>query len=247
MASSLTSAPHLFGVDLLSDSATQQHQLGAYAETSDGRGYRYVKCGITATVPGKVYQGVALDATNYQVSGGLGVSAAVAIGGTSITTSTSTTWTANVLAGGYLSINAGTPAGALGYTYRIKGNTATSAATGGIIYLDDPIQIALTTSSKFIVTPHPLSGVVIEPGTPTAVIAGVANYIITAGQYGWLQVRGPASVLFTGTGAAGKVVGSLSGGTSGSMAPAVAATNIGGHHIATGVTTEYSLIWLSIS
>jgi hypothetical protein len=59
-------------------------------------------------------------------------------------------------------------------------------------------------------------------------------------------VRGTCSVLFTGTGAAGKAVGSLSGGTSGSCAPAIAATNILGYHIATGITAEYALIHLTI-
>lgn len=241
---SLAGTNQISGQDVYTDSSVQQLSIGTYAETPDGRGFRYCKVGVTALVSGKVYQGPALDATNYQPSGGLGVSAAVALGGTSITTSTSTTWTLNALAGGYASINV-TPG--QGQIYRIKSNTATSAATGGVIVLEDPIrETALTTSSKFIVAPHPYSGVVIEPGTPTANIAGVAVNPITGGQFGWLQTRGACSVLFTGTGAAGKAVGSLSGGTSGSSAPAIAATNILGYHMATGITGEYSLIYLNI-
>ena len=240
---SLSSPPQIIGADLWSDSSTQLMPLGAYAETPDGRGFRYCKVGATDTVAGKVYQSKALDATNDQPSGGLGVNAAVAIGGTEITTSTSTTWTVNEHAGGYVSINV-TPGE--GYLYRIKSNTATSAATGGVIVLEDPVKVALTTSSKFIIVQHPYNGVVIEPGTPTGKIVGVAPYVITAGNYGWLQTKGSASVLFTGTGAAGKVVGSLTGGTSGSMAPAIAATNIGGEHMATGITAEYAIIYLTI-
>lgn len=243
MVTVLSGFPQTFGQTLLTSSSTQQHPLGAYAETPDGRGFRYALVGATSTVAGKVYQGTPLDATNLQPSGGLGVNAAVAIGDTSIVTSTSTTWAANLLAGGYLSVNV-TPG--QGYTYRIKSNTATSAATGGTIVLEDPIQVALTTSSKFIVAQHPYSGIVIEPGTPTAAIAGVATYIITNAQYGWVQTRGACSVLFTGTGVAGKAVGSLSGGTSGSVAPAIAATNIIGYHMATGITTEYALIFLTL-
>ena len=64
--------------------------------------------------------------------------------------------------------------------------------------------------------------------------------------YGWLQTRGACSVLFTGTGVAGKAVGSLSGGTSGSTAPAIAATNIIGYHMATGITGEYSMVFLTL-
>lgn len=217
--------------------------VGTYAETTDGRGFRYCKVGAVDTVAGKVYQSSALDATNDQPSGGLGVNAAVAIGGTEITTSTSTTWALNQFAGGYVSINV-TPG--QGYLYKIKSNTATSAATGGVVVLEDPLLVALTTSSKFILVAHPYNGVVIEPGTPTGAIVGVAPRILTAGNYGWIQTKGTCSVLFTGTGAAGKVVGSLTGGTSGSMAPAIAATNIGGVHLATGITTEYALVYLTI-
>src|SRR3990167_5891539 len=133
MQTSLSSAPLVIGADVLSNSATQLMPLGAYAETPDGRGFRYFKNGGTATVAGKVYQSAPLDATNDQPTGGLGVNAAVAIGGTSITTSTSTTWAVNQLAEVYLSVDAGTPAGALGYLYRIKSNTATAGATGGVV------------------------------------------------------------------------------------------------------------------
>jgi len=239
---SLSGIGQVFGSDLLANDSIQQQVIGCYAESPDGRGFRYSKIGAVATVPGKVYQGTALDATNLQPSGGLGVSAA-AIGATSITISSSITLTANQLAGGYLSV-AVTPG--QGYTYRIKGNTAVSGATGAVITLEDPLLVALTTSSKVIVAQHPYSGLVIEPGTPTAAIAGVPNSIITAAYFGWVQTRGACAVLFTGTGVAGKAVGSLSAGTSGSAAPAIAATNILGYHMATGITGEYALIYLTI-
>ena len=243
MATSLSTPSQIQGQDILTSSATQQAVIGAYAETPDGRGYRYSLVGAVSTVPGKVYQGTALDATNLQPSGGLGVSAAVAIGGTQITTSTSTTWAVNLFAGGYLSVDV-TPG--QGYIYKIKSNTATAGATGGVITLEDPLLVALTTSSKVIVVTNTYSGVVIEPGTPTAAIAGVPNSIITNAQYGWLQTRGACAVLFTGTGVAGKAVGSLSGGTSGSTAPAIAATNIIGYHMATGITGEYAFVHLTL-
>lgn len=225
------------------ESSSALHTIGAYIETADGRGFRYSKVGATATVAGKVYQSSALDATNLQPSGGLAPSANVAIGGTEITVSDTITLTADQLANGFLSVVV-TPG--QGYLYKIEGNTAVSAAAGAVITLADPLQIAITTASNFIVTPHPYNGIVIEPGTPTGVIVGVAHRVTTAAYYGWVQTYGPASVLFTGTGVAGKVVGSLSGGTSGSCAPAIAATNILGEHIATGITGEYSLIFLRI-
>lgn len=239
---SLGSVPLLFGQDVLTSSSTQQMPIGCYAELSDGRGYRYSLVGAVSTVAGKVYQGPALDATNLQPSGGLGVAAA-AIGTTTVTVSTSTTVAANLLQNGFLSV-AITPG--QGYLYSIKSNTVTAGAAGLVIELADPLLVALTTSSKVIVAQNTYSGVVIEPGTPTAAIAGVPNSVITNAQWGWLQTRGPCSVLFTGTGAAGKAVGSLSGGTSGSAAPAIAATNILGYHMATGITGEYALVHLVI-
>jgi len=227
--------------NILANTTLQGHVLGTYIETADGRGYRYAKVGAVATVAGKVYQGPALDATNQQLSGGFAVAAA-AIGATEVVTTSTLTLAANLLAGGYMSVVV-TPG--QGYTYLIKGNTVAAAAVTTIT-LEDPIVIALTTASKVIFTKHPLDGIVIEPGTPTARIAGVPNAIFSIGAFAWIQTRGACAVLFTGTGVAGKVVGSLSGGTSGSMAPAIAATNIGGEHMATGITAEYAFVYLTI-
>ena len=262
MVTTLSSTPQV-GDNLILESSTEKKMsLGAYRETPDGRGFRYCKNGTVATVPGKVYQGPALDATNMQPSGGLTPAAAssasatvaAAIGATQVTIATSITLDLNALAGGYMSVDV-TPG--QGYTYRVKGNTLSggtvgspSAATGVVVYLEDPIVIGLTTSSKVIFVKHPYDRVVIEPGTPTSNIAGVSTFIIGASvettptvpgvfYYGWLQTRGACSVLFTGTGVAGKAVGSLSGGTSGSVAPCIAATNIIGYHMATCITGEY--------
>jgi hypothetical protein len=238
----LSGTPAMSGADVYANSSVQQMSLGAYMETPDGRGFRYAKVGAVATVAGKVYQGKALDATNAQVSGGFAVAAA-AIGDTSITTTATMTLSANDYADGFLSV-AVTPG--QGYTYKIKSHAAASAAAV-TMNLYDPVIVALTTSSRVIWVAHPYKGIVIEPGTPTANIAGVAPGIVTAAYFGWVQTRGPAAVLFTGTGVAGKAVGSLSGGTSGSAAPAIAATNIIGYHMATGITGEYSMVYLTLN
>lgn len=244
MATKLTGFPFLSGQDLATNSSTQTMPLGAYMETPDGRGYRYAKNGSVATVAGKVYQASALDATNLQPSGGLTPAANVAIGGTSVTINDSITLTENQLAGGYMSVVV-TPG--QGYTYRVAGNTAVTGATGAVVYLEDPLEVAITTASNIIFVKHPYDGTVIEPGTPTGMIVGVPNRIYTAAYYYWIQTHGACAVLFTGTGVASKAVGSLTGGTSGSMAPAIAATNIGGYQMCTGITGEYSMIYLNIN
>ena len=241
MTTSLSGPAQIAAQGVLISSADQLHVLGTYMETNDGRGFRYSKIGATATVAGKVYQGKALDTTNDQPSGGHAVAAA-AIDDTAVVTTATLTVTADEFAGGYLSV-AVTPGE--GYTYRIKGHLAATTAVV-TMNLEDPIQVALTTASRVIWVAHPYSGLTIEPGTPTANIAGVATHIITASEYGWIQTRGACSVLFTGTGVAGKAVGSLSSGTSGSTAPAIAATNIIGYHMATGISTEYALVYLTL-
>ena len=241
MTSTLTGPAIAASQGILDESSTQLASIGSYMETADGRGFRYTKVGTTATIAGQVYQSKALDATNDQPSGGHAVAAA-AIDATAVTTTATLTVTANEFQGGYLAVVV-TPG--QGYTYKIASHLAATAAVV-TMNLEDPIKIALTTASRVIWCQNPYNGVVIEPGTTTGRIVGVAPTIITAAYFGWLQPKGVASVLFTGTGAAGKVVGSLTGGTSGSMAPAIAATNIGGEHMATGITTEYSLIYLRI-
>lgn len=231
----------LSGADVLSVSDTRLAKLGTYRETADGRGFRYTKVGAVATVAGKVYQSAALDATNQTVSGGFAVAAA-AIGDTAVVTTATTTLAADLVAEGFLSVDV-TPGA--GHLYQIKNNTAAAAAVCTFT-LYDPLRVALTTSSRVIVTKHPYDSIVIEPGTATGVIAGVASHVITASYFGWVQTYGVASVLFTGTGVASKAVGSLAGGTSGSSAPAVAATNILGYNVATSITGEYAFVYLTI-
>src|SRR3990167_7147190 len=85
------------------ESSSALHNIGAYVETSDGRGFRYAKVGVTATVAGKVYQGPALDATNMQPSGGLSVAAA-AIGATEVVTTSTVTLAVKLLVHGFLSL-----------------------------------------------------------------------------------------------------------------------------------------------
>ena len=241
MTSTLSGPSIVAAQGILDESENPLAVVGSYMETNDGRGFRYTKVGATATVAGKVYQSKALDATNDQPSGGHAVAAA-AIGDTAVVTTATLTVTVNEFQGGYLAVVV-TPG--QGYTYKIKSHLAATTAVV-TMNLEDPIKIALTTDSRVIWVANPYNGVVIEPGTPTGRIVGVAPTIVTAAYYGWLQTKGVCSVLFTGTGVAGKVVGSLTSGTSGSMAPAIAATNIGGEHMATGITGEYSLIYLTI-
>lgn len=245
MATSLTQLPQLSGQDVNTSSAVQQMPIGAYAETSDGRGFRYSLVGAVSTVPGKIYSGPAMDSTNYTPAGGIGVSAA-AIGATQVTLTTSLTIAANALAGGYLVTDV-TPG--QGYIYRIVGNTAVSGATGCVITLADPIVVALTTSSKVILQPHPYSGIVVSPASALANLpVGVASSIITNAQYGWLQTYGPAAVLSgvaTSVSTPGVPV-TPSAATAGSTIVATAVLPTIGWAMHLFTATEYQAIYLTI-
>lgn len=224
---------------LLDTSTVAQHVLGSYAETSDGRGFRYGKA-VAATVPGKLYQCTPQDATNYSPSGGLGVSAA-AIGTNLVTLTSSVTITANALAGGYLTA-AITPGE--GYTYRIASNTAVSAATGCVITLEDPLVVALSTASKVVFVAAPYGACVIMPTTITAAPAGVSVGIIPTASFGWFQTHGPVSVLNSGSTAIGLAI--TPGGAAGAVK--TGATTLGdiGYCLSVGYTAEYQLVFLNI-
>lgn len=171
--------------DLMTSSSTQGTNLGALATTGDGRYYRYVSCdATTATVPGKLYQAqaetTAWEALSITTASGV-------VGSTALVTTSTITATVNQLAGGYVAVTA-TPG--MGYMYKIKGNTAASGAVA-TIYLEDPVQVAITSSSYIDLILNKYNGVIISVGsTQNATPVGGCVFPIVAGQYGWLQVKG---------------------------------------------------------
>ena len=187
--SSLGSPPLIIGADIFSDSTTQLMPLGAYAETEDGRGFRYCEMGGTASVAGRIYQSPAEDTTNFQAL----TCAVSAVGDTTVTTTTTVTLSANDLAGGTLVVVSATLGS--GRMYRIKSHPAASAAVVTFT-LEDPIAVATTGTVKIDCHPNPYKNVIIVPASAaTSATVGVAHYAITADRFGWLQTHGAAPVL----------------------------------------------------
>jgi hypothetical protein len=177
-------------------SAVQEIALGSKFVDQNGNAYRYCKVGGTATVAGKLYQAPA-EITDHQNL----APAAAAIGATSVTvTLGATATTANQYAEGYMMVTV-TPGE--GYKYLIKSNPVIALSTAGAITLSDPLQVALTTSSRVDLVSNPYNGVIVNPATATSCPVGVAVDVVTAGYYGWLQVGGVANVLMNGTGVVG--------------------------------------------
>lgn len=209
----------------------QEHQLGARAKMADGRVFRYCKAGGTALVPGKLQQAPA-EITNHQNL----TPAAAAIGATSVTvTLGATAATANQYAGGWLIVTT-TPG--QGYQYKIKSHPAADASATLVLSLEDPILVALTTSSVVDLVLNPYSGVIVNPTTASSCPVGVAVYPITASYYGWIQTGGVATILSDGGSTVGTNV-SASNATAGSVEAAVTGQAAVGVAVTGVATTEY--------
>lgn len=236
--------PSAFGQDGFTSSSSQIHELGRRAVTKDGRVFRYCVAGASDTVAGSVYQSAAPIANHLA-----NTPPAVAVGATSFTyTPGNTAGAANLYAEGYLQVDT-TPGN--GYTYQVSGHAAITASTAFTLNLmpSDPIQVALTTSSRVGLVHNPYKNVIVNPTTNTGVTSGVAGYVITTAQYGWLQTWGPASVLINGTPGVGIGV-VISATTAGAVDVAAVAAEINtrqiGHMMQVGVSTKNNFVMLRI-
>lgn len=188
-----TSFPFIFSGDFLTlDEANPTHTIGELMATSDGRAFRYTLAGGTTLVVGTLQQAAAEDTGDQNIT-----PTAAAIGATSIVTSSTMTVTANQYTGGWVVVSV-TPG--IGYQYRILRHAAFTAAAA-TFYLEDPIQVALTTTSRIDFVPNPFANVVVAPATLTSAVCGIAVNNITNAQYGWLQVAGVGTVTNDAAGA----------------------------------------------
>lgn len=226
------------GQGLYTSSADQIHELG-FRCTYGGRGFRYVLAGAADLVAGNVIQAPAQVANHLALT-----PVAAAIGDKTITVALgATAATANQYAGGYAIIST-TPGN--GYAYRIASHPAAVLSTSVILTLDEPLQVALTTSSRVDLQANQYSGVIQSPVTTlTGAIVGVASYPVTAAQYGWVQTSGPAPVLIDGTPAVGVSVSAPA------AAAGAAAVNSGtlviiGSMMSTGVSGKNNAVLLNI-
>jgi hypothetical protein len=232
------------GQDTFTSSAVQLHQLGTRAETKDGRVFRYGQAGGVALVPGKLYQS-AVPLANHLAN----TPPDVAVGATSfVYTPGATAGAANLYAEGYLQVDT-TPG--QGYTYQVAGHPAIVSSTAFVLTLRDPIQVALTAAGSTVgLIAHPYKNVILTPTTATAKVVGVPGAIIATTEYGWIQTRGPCSVLINGTPAVTSPVAN-SGTTTGAVdvwttaAAAVVVTPVG-YMMQIGVSTKYNFVFLTL-
>jgi hypothetical protein len=225
-------------------SATQQHPLGTRGCTPDGRVYRYVLNGAVDTIAGKIYQSPAVPTVGHQQ---LTMNTTSNLtNAQSITVTCISSVGANFYSDGYAMIAS---SAGQGFLYTIQQHPAVTAGGTGVFtfYPDDLIQTALTVTSIVTLVPNKYKGIVIVPATTaTGIIVGVAPYVITLAQYGWVQTWGQCAVgqLMNG-------IAASCGRAAGISSPAVTACYIVGQIIGqiyqTGVAGEWVCIDLRIS
>jgi hypothetical protein len=236
----LTSSSVVHAQDFRNISSVKEMRVGEYAETVDGRGYRYALAGAGTLAPGKlgVAATVNADATNRTVA------ATVAAGEKSVTVDAGGVIAANTYADGYLTVNDATGEG---INYLISSHAATTGAAELVVNLSDPLKVGLTVDvSEVTLTQNPWSGVVISATDQADMPVGIPNVSITAAYYGWVQTKGQCSALADEAITAGLA---LTIGTG--VAGAVEALDAAGEPqigvaIVAGVDTEYRDIYLSI-
>lgn len=238
-----TSDPLVLPGNIRTDDSTANFNLGAKAVTSGGRIFRYVKCGGTALVAGKLYDGPAIitDHVNIAVqaaAAALATSVTVTLGGTEVTAN-------QYDQDGLLIIN---DVDGEGFSYTIKSHPTADASANIVITLDDDetIVTALTTSSQASLISNQYNGIIVHPSTETGIPVGVANTQITASQFGWIQTRGSVSCLHDSTNAALGDGVSASNATIGAVTKDVAILCPIGYMLADGVSTEFNPIFLTI-
>lgn len=181
--------PSVVAQGLRDESSSQLHFLGEVVHSNDGRAFRYCRAGDTALVAGKLQQSSAQDTGDHDIA-----IAAVSAGDTSVTTTGTVTVTENQYAEGFLNV---ANEDGEGFLYKISGHAAATAAVV-TINIADEVDTAMTTSSKIDLIKNPFDAVIVNPTTLTASPIGVAISDLTSSNYGWLQVKGPASVLDDG-------------------------------------------------
>lgn len=236
--------PGIPNIDPLSENNTnKQWPLGTkliYGE----RIFRYTLAGASPLVAGNVLQGQAPVAGHVTEA-----IDTLAIGATTIAmTPGATAITLNEYQDGFMVQDSG--ASGIGYAYKIKSNATSDGTTAFDTILVDPLLVAIpaTATVSFIQNPW---GEVLQAivTTPTAKIAGIAQAVVTNAKFGWVQTRGPASVLTEGTVVAGNPVTGVTG-TAGACGPLTTALvvkeQVIGYVLVAGADDTWSTIYLTL-
>lgn len=232
----------IFGSDFEAYRITTSRRFpfGTALITQDGRQYRYGLFGGVTIAAGRVVQAALPDANLDDVV--FATAGVVGDRALSLTLNSGTNLTANQLADGYVVVQDDTGEGLI---YQIDSHLAISASTTGTINIKPPgLRVATITATTVLLVKHFMDSVLIQASPPTALPVGATATTSTTAYYGWIQTRGPASVLTDATVVIGATV-ACSDQTDGSvMAVAAGTTPVVGWVMEVAVTTEESCIFL---
>jgi hypothetical protein len=168
--------------------------LGTIYDDVIGRRYRYGFAGAVDLAAGKMVTTPAAITNHTDIA----VTAATAAGSNNVTVTLGATLASlNQYENGAMTVISSTGAG---IEYRIRSNPAAASAASLKLALDEPVVVALATTSKVALRRSPWAAVVIAPAATGVAqrAAGVPNVAITAASYGYFQTRGDCSVLSDG-------------------------------------------------
>lgn len=223
------------------DTGDSSHNLGEQVRAADGRAWRYGSAASTVTI-GNLNQAPAPVANHANMT-----TAAAAIGATQVTvTPGATAGNANIYAEGYLVVNDVT---GQGNSYKVSGHAAITSSTAFVVNLFDPIRVALDSTSQTTLV-HNAYNLHVEATVTTTRGSGVSQATMAAGDFGWLQHQGVASVLIGSAATLGSPLSAESSGKVNDVADlyGASATNIvAWASIQAGVATEYNPVYLQIA
>jgi len=206
--------------------ATQRYAVGTRVERADGNVYVYghfgEDCAAGTVVGPDTSEGGELE----------GVDDAVLAPADCVTTTDCTIGSkyiemtnagivADEHAGGYIAIVSGT---GVGYTYRIKGNTATGDPASGTVRIElyDPLQVALDATSDVHIHGSKFAQLIKATGAggENSIAIGVTCAAVDFSEqmYAWVQVKGVCCPLADGTLVKGGGI-TLSDGVAGAIQP----------------------------
>jgi len=253
--SNATPEATLFKGNLYSVDSNPKYDIGHRVSTGDGRVFRYGQVGVATARGLLVSQDLSttslVDTDNIVVV----PASAVAVPGEVVKPGaigskyveiTLAAKTVNQFEGAYLMI---TDDAGEGYTYRIKGNTATDNPVTGNLRLElyDKLQVALTAASDIAILGSMYSDLKAADATDPAV-AGVTVANFAAAGWGWIQTWGPCAVLQDGAAIGVGSSVTLSDGVAGAVQTQDAYTEpLVGYGIIDGDDTGHGVIFLQVA
>lgn len=193
-------------------SSTQQHPLGTRGCDAAGHVHRYVKAGAADLVAGLTVQSSVTIAGHFLQQAN--TTGNLTAGSPSIKVTCASTAAVGFYNEGYMLFATG-----LGQGMRLMIDRHAAVSTGAtgefFFYPDDPLTVAISTgTTKVSLFANKYAGVITTPATTaTGAIVGVATYIITAAQFGWVQTWGPCGCVGDDTTALGGLVWGPAGTT----------------------------------